>query len=84
MDQEFGKNSNLEEQLRQARALLQTAEGKALLSALTRDGGSALAEAGRSLRAGDAAGAKKALEQVLTPEERRALDRSSPEDPWKI
>ena len=83
MDQEFWKNSNLEDQLRQVRAMLQTAEGKALLSALTRDGGRAMAKASERLRAGDAAGAKQAMEQVLTREEIQALNQSSQEGPWK-
>ena len=84
MDQEFWKNSNLEAELARAKAMLDTPAGQALLAALGRDGGKALADAGKRLRASDPEGAISALEKVLTPQERATLDRASENAPWKI
>ncbi len=59
----------------QIRQVLERPEGRALLALLQKNGGTALQSALSAARQGDAAGAKQAMEQLLSDKEAAALLR---------
>ena len=62
--------------LEQAKKLLGTASGQALLGLLSADGGAALRQAAQRFQAGDAAGAQALLEPLLQSDKARDLLKS--------
>lgn len=73
MQEEFAKNSKLIPSQRELRAVLDSPETKRLLELLRADGGTALQNAAKAVRQGDAEAARRLLSPLLEDPEAEAL-----------
>ena len=73
MQEEFAKNSKLIPSQRELRAVLDSPETKRLLELLRADGGTALQNAAKAVRQGDAETARRLLSPLLEDPEAEAL-----------